>query len=238
MPATVEKLPWDLIDTVLLDLDGTLLDLAFDNYFWREVIPAAYAASNCISLDAARAQLLPRFRACEGTLAWYSIEHWSRELDLDALTIKRAVAHRVGWLPGAQDFLRCVRAAGKRLVLLTNSHPEVLQIKDERTAVTSFLDAAFSSHSFGAPKEDAAFWEAIRQIEPFDHGRTLFVDDSPPVLRAARAAGIRWVYGVRLPSSAASGWAAEPRDHGPFPAVDSILELAPKTLSTSRRALP
>ena len=142
--------------------------------------------------------------------------------------MKRAVADRVGWLPGAQEFLRRVRAAGKRLVLLTNSHPIVLQIKDERTAVTSFLDAAFSSHSFGVPKEDAAFWEAIRQVEPFDHERTLFVDDSPPVLRAARAAGIRWVYGVRLPSTATSGWASEPRDHGSFPAVDSIVELTPE----------
>src|SRR5215831_5340508 len=56
MPPAVEKPAWDLIDTVLLDLDGTLLDLAFDNYFWREVIPAAYAISNSISIDAARAQ--------------------------------------------------------------------------------------------------------------------------------------------------------------------------------------
>lgn len=228
MPATVEKPPWALIDTVLLDLDGTLLDLAFDNYFWREVVPAAYATSNSLSLAAARALLHPRFRACEGTLDWYSIEYWSRELELDAVTLKRAVADRVGWLPGAQQFLRCVRAAGKRLVLLTNAHPKVLQIKDERTAVTSFLDAAFSSHSFGVPKETAAFWEAIREIEPFDHDRTLFVDDSPPVLRAAREAGIRWVYGVRLPSTATSGWASEPRDHGAFPAVDSIAELTPE----------
>ena len=228
MTAPVEKPPWAHIDTVLLDLDGTLLDLAFDNYFWREVIPAAYATSNSLSLDAARGSLLPRFRACEGTLDWYSIEYWSRELELDALALKRAVAHRVGWLPGAREFLRRVRAAGKRLVLLTNSHPKVLQIKDERTAVTSLLDAAFSSHSFGVPKETAAFWEAIREVEPFDHDRTLFVDDSPPVLRAAREAGIRWVYGVRLPSSATSGWAFEPRDHGPFPAVDSIAELTPE----------
>jgi len=75
MGTVVEKPPWTLIDTVLLDLDGTLLDLAFDNYFWREVVPAAYAASNSIPLDVARARLLPRFQACEGTLAWYSIEH-------------------------------------------------------------------------------------------------------------------------------------------------------------------
>jgi len=227
MPPAVEKPAWALIDTVLLDLDGTLLDLAFDNYFWREVIPAAYAAANGMPLDAARTELLLRFRAREGTLDWYCIDHWSRELELDTVTMKRAVADRVGWLPGAREFLRCVRSAGKRLVLLTNSHPKVLQIKDERTAVTTFLDAAFSSHEFGVPKESAAFWQAIREVEPFDRDRTLFVDDSPAVLRAARSAGIRWVYGVRFPSTASSGWVSEPRDHGSFPAVDSIVELTP-----------
>jgi 5'-nucleotidase len=227
MPSAVEKPAWDLIETVLLDLDGTLLDLAFDNHFWREVIPAAYAASHCVSLDEARILLHVRFRACEGTLSWYCVEYWTRELELDVLAIKRTVAERVAWLPGAQDFLRGVRAAGKRIVLLTNSHPEVLQIKDERTLVTRFLDAAFSSHQFGVPKEHPAFWEAVRQAEPFDLERTVFVDDSPPVLRAAREAGVRWVYGVRFPSTASSGPASEPRDHGHFPAVDSIAELVP-----------
>jgi len=228
MAPAVEKPAWDLIDTVLLDLDGTLLDLAFDNHFWRVVIPAAYAASHSVSLDEARILLHARFRACEGTLSWYCVEHWSRELELDVLAIKRTVAERVAWLPGAQEFLRRVRAAGKRIVLLTNSHPEVLQIKDERTLVRDFLDACFSSHEFGAPKEHPAFWEAVRQAEPFELERTVFVDDSPPVLRAARSAGVRWVYGVRFPSSAGSGPASEPRDHGQFPAVDSIVELAPE----------
>ena len=40
---------WMRVETVLLDLDGTLLDLAFDNYFWRERVPAAYAAARAIS---------------------------------------------------------------------------------------------------------------------------------------------------------------------------------------------
>jgi putative hydrolase of the HAD superfamily len=224
MPLAVEKPAWDLIDTVLLDLDGTLLDLGFDNYFWREVVPSAYAESRSLTLEEARAELRPRFHAREGTLAWYSIEHWSRELGLDVIAMKRTVAKRVAWLPGAQEFLRSVRAAGKRMVLLTNAHPAVLRIKDERTSVTTFLDASFSSHDLGAPKEDPAFWEAIRRIEPFDRERTLFVDDSPPVLRAARAAGLRWVYGVRLPSATGC---CEARDHGPHPAVDSVVELTP-----------
>jgi GMP/IMP 5'-nucleotidase len=220
MSAAVEKLVWDHIDTVLLDLDGTLLDLAFDNDFWLEFIPSAYAAMRAMPVQQARDHLTSRFRACEGTMNWYCIDYWSRELGLDVEALKRGQAGRVRWLPGAQDFLRRLRASGRRLVLLTNSHPRVLQIKDEQTGVTRYLDAAFSSHVFGFPKEDAQFWKAVREVEPFDPDRSLFVDDSPAVLRAARAAGIRWIRGVRRADSV-----RPPRDHEGFAAVDSVNDL-------------
>ena len=34
---------WSRIDHVLLDLDGTLLDLDFDNHFWQTLVPACGA---------------------------------------------------------------------------------------------------------------------------------------------------------------------------------------------------
>jgi 5'-nucleotidase len=225
MVLPLEKPAWSLIDTVLLDLDGTLLDLAFDNYFWLEVIPAVYGASRSLTPEEARRALLPRFRACEGTLAWYCIEHWSRELELDVESLKRTVADRIVWLPGAQHFLRNLRAARKRVVLMTNAHPRVLSIKAERTGVAGYFDATFSSHEFGAPKESHRFWDAVRTIEPFDPQRTMFVDDSPSVLRAARQAGIRWVYGVRYPCATGKPEHRMVRDHGDFPAVDSVDQL-------------
>jgi HAD superfamily hydrolase (TIGR01509 family) len=223
MPAAVVENPdWDLIDTVLLDLDGTLLDLAFDNHFWLEIVPAAYAASRLTTVEAARIQIAPRFRACEGTLPWYCIEHWSRELDLDIVALKRANTGRIAWLPGAKEFLERLRAAGKRLVLLTNSHPQTLRIKNEKTGVLDYFDAAFTSHEFGAPKEAAHFWNAVRAVEPFDPRRSLFADDSPAVLRAAKDAGIQWVYGVRRPDSSQSA-----REHEDVSTVDSVSDLVP-----------
>ena len=159
---------WSAIDTVLLDLDGTLLDLAFDNRFWRHTIPAAWAHSRGLTLEEARAHLTPRFHAREGTLDWYSVAFWSRELGLDVAALKRASMHEVSWLAGVPEFLDTLRRNGKRLVLFTNAHPDSLAIKDERTGVSRYLDAMFSSHSFDWPKEDARFWESIRRSEPFD----------------------------------------------------------------------
>jgi putative hydrolase of the HAD superfamily len=211
---------WARIQTVLLDLDGTLLDLAFDTYFWRTRVPAAWGHARSLTPEQAWAELQPRFRAREGTLDWYCIDYWSRELALDIAALKHTDAQHVRWLPGAREFLGRVRAMGKRLVLVTNAHPTTLAIKDARTQVISHFDAGFSSHRFGAPKEEAAFWRELAKVEAFEPARSLFVDDSLPVLRAARAAGIGLIYAVRRPDSAGPA-----RLQSEFPAVDAVLDL-------------
>lgn len=210
---------WAMIQTVLLDLDGTLLDLAFDNHFWGTRVPQAWAQARSLSPEQARAELQPRFRACEGTLNWYCVDYWSRELQLDITALKQLEADRIRWLPGAREFLQRVRALGKRLVLVTNAHPSALALKDERTQVIRHFDAAFSSHRFGAPKEDARFWRELANAEHFDPLRSLFVDDSLPVLRAARAAAVGTIYAVRRPDSSAV------RQQHEFPAVDAVAQL-------------
>ena len=117
---------WSRIEHVLLDLDGTLLDLDFDNHFWQTLVPRVWGAARGLDPEAAQRILQPRFAACAGTLPWYSTEYWSAELGLDIAALKRQDAERIRWLPGAQRFLAAARARGKRLVLLTNAHPQAL----------------------------------------------------------------------------------------------------------------
>src|SRR5450631_4537010 len=62
---------WSRIDTVLLDMDGTLLDLRFDNWFWQELIPSRYAAAHGLSPAQTNGVLAPKFGEVKGTLQWY-----------------------------------------------------------------------------------------------------------------------------------------------------------------------
>ena len=216
-------LDWSAIDTVLLDMDGTLLDLRYDNWFWRELIPERYAAVNGISSAAAWAQIMPKLAAVQGTIQWYCIDHWSRQLGLDIVAIKKTAIEKIGYLPGAEEFLVGLKHLGKQRVLVTNAHPVTLAIKDERVGLTAHFDAWFSTHPFGLPKEHSDFWPRLQSVAGFDPGRTLFVDDSLPVLAAARRFGIRWIRAIRRPDT---GQGPQPTaDHV---AVDRIADLLQK----------
>jgi len=212
---------WSSIDTVLLDMDGTLLDLGFDIHFWQERVPQHYAQSRRLPIDEARRFMQPIFEATRGTLDWYCIDYWSRALSLDIAALKRAARHQIAWLPKARDFLAGLRAAGLRVVLVTNAHPEILAIKDAHLGICREFHAVYSSHELGEAKESAAFWPRLAVQEPFDSRRTLYADDSLPVLRAAQAHGIEWLYAIRWPVSR-----APPRAVTDFPGVDSVHELA------------
>ncbi len=211
---------WNQVDTVLVDLDGTLLDLGFDDRFWRRRIPRAFAARHGLHPDRAWEHMLGLFEATRGTLDWYCIDYWSRALDLDIAALKRAARHEVAWLPRAREFLAAVRASGRRLVLVTNAHPEALGIKDSRTGVTRLLDRAISSHEFLAPKEHAAFWQSLVVCEAADPARMLFLDDSVDVLDAARRFGIGQVIGIREPVAG-----GPPRALDGFPSVAGVRDL-------------
>jgi HAD superfamily hydrolase (TIGR01509 family) len=212
---------WNLIDTVLVDMDGTLLDLSFDTFFWREVVPQRYAHENGLTVPAAQRSLAPRFEAKVGTLQWYCLDHWARDLGLDLKTLKREYRQHIRFLPGARKFLASVRARGKRLSIVTNAHRDTFAVKAEHTGIDRLVDSVVCSHDFSAPKESAAFWHALDAHEPFDRQRTLLIEDSLTVLAAARDYGIRHTLAIRRPDSQ-----LPPRAITDFIAIDGVFELA------------
>jgi 5'-nucleotidase len=214
---------WSSIDTVLLDMDGTLLDLSFDNDFWRHRVPQRYAELHGLSFAAARNTLTPRFAARQGTLEWYCTDFWSRDLGFDVAALKHEVREHIRYLPGATTFLEALKERGKRLLLVTNAHHDSLRIKAGQTGLAEFFDQLISSHSLGFPKEHPQFWQALDARGVYDAERSLFVDDSLPVLRAARAHGVAQVFAVARPDSTAPPHVVEE-----FPAVHSVCDLLPE----------
>lgn len=216
------SLPWNAIDTALLDMDGTLLDLNFDNHFWNEFVPARWAQMHALDVEEAKCVLFPRFKAMEGRIEWYCLDYWSRELALDIAGLKAELSGLITVLPHVVDFLEALRQAGKRRVLVTNAHPDSLALKLEKTCLHEFLDAVISSHAFGRPKEDPAFWDRLHDVESFDPARAVLIDDSLPVLRAAHAHGVRHLCAVCRPDSRRPRRAVDE-----FFAVDDLSALLP-----------
>jgi 5'-nucleotidase len=195
------RLPWPDCDTVLLDMDGTLLDLSFDNWFWREAIPRCVARCRNAEPDAVRAELFETYARKEGSLEWYCLDYWTSALGLDLRALKHAASHRIRYLPGARHFLSMAAKSGKRLMLVTNAHAYTLGIKKGVTGFGPYFECCVSSHEFGVPKEAASFWPQLQERLGFDPSTTLFVDDSLAVLDAAADFGIRHVVAVTRPDT-------------------------------------
>ena len=171
MTQQAAAIDWARVDRVVLDMDGTILDLAFDNYFWRELVPERYARHRGVSDHQAWAELEPVFARERGKLNWYCLDWWSNHTGMDLVALKREIAHRVTPLPGAVAFLDAVRASGRPLWLATNAHGASLNLKMERTGLGGHFDVLVSAHHFGVPKEDARFWQTLQARHPFEPAR-------------------------------------------------------------------
>lgn len=215
-------LDWNAIDTVLLDLDGTLLDLHFDTYFWLEHLPVRYAEHHGLEIHDVREQLIKRIMKEQGTLNWYCVDFWSEEFAIDIAALKREISHKIAYRPQVKDFLQALRDHKKRVVIVTNAHQKSLAIKFEKTGINDLVDRVICSHDFQLPKEDGPFWDELQKVEPFDPSRTLFIDDNLQVLASAKQYGIEWLLTISQPDS------QKPKNrHEEFVGVDDFAQISP-----------
>ena len=192
---------WSAVDTVLLDMDGTLLDLHFDNYFWQIHVPQHYGLQQGLSLEESTRLLSPRFAAQQGSLNWYCLDYWSQDLGLDIVQLKHDIQERIALRADALDFLQALAASNKHVWLVTNAHPQALALKLNKTLISHYFSHIISSHQFGKPKEHLSFWTDLQAYAHFDPKRTLFIDDSESVLKTAANFGIQHIFSIHQPDS-------------------------------------
>jgi len=200
-PLTID---WNHIDTVLLDMDGTLLDRHFDDHFWLEHVPKRFAQKNAISLEAAKKRLYRLFNSQENTLNWTDIDYWSDQLGLDIPVLKEEVDHLIAVHPFVIEFLLFLRQHGKGIYLVTNAHGKTLDLKMRRTRLGPYFDGIISAHDLGLPKEEPAFWGKLQERIPFIPERTMLGEDSVTNLETARLFGISYLIHVGRFSSQAA----------------------------------
>ncbi len=207
---------------VLLDMDGTLLDKYFDDYFWEHLVPERYAEKYNMTFGKAKEYLMKKYKHHEGTLNWTDIDFWSRELNLDIPALKEQIKHLIEVHPHVEEFLKELKKHKKKVFLVTNAHFKVLDLKMKKTELGRYFDACITSFDMSFPKEDLRFWERAEKRLGFEKERTLFIDDTKEILRKAREFGIRYIiYKARANSKEA------PKRSQEFPTLYDFKELLP-----------
>jgi len=194
-------LDWSQITTVLLDMDGTILDLHFDNQFWLEHMPKKISEKQKIDLEQAKNQLISHYHQVAGTIDWYCLDYWAEQTKLPILTLKRELQHLIQLRTDADEFLTALKTSGREVILVTNAHPDSLALKIERTNLDKYFDVLYSTHEFGVTKESQLLWQRLQSKQPFKLENTLFVDDSLPILQSAKNFGIKHLLAITNPDS-------------------------------------
>jgi putative hydrolase of the HAD superfamily len=195
------NLDWDSIDTVLLDMDGTLLDLHFDYYFWTQHLPEIYNQIQSGDIEQTTLYIANRLAKKQGQLEWYCTDYWSRQFDLNIIQAQSEVKHLIKERPQVLGFLENLGKLEKNRVLITNSDRPSIELKFANSAIEPLLDQVISSHDYSAAKEDQQFWQQLQNNLDFDPNTTLFIDDSEPVLNAAHQFGIKHLLSIKKPIS-------------------------------------
>ena len=194
-------LNWSEISTVLIDMDGTILDLHFDNHFWLEHLPLRYSEKMAISIEQAKEKLAADYQAVVGTIEWYCLDYWSEQTQMPVKELKREIQHLIQLRDDAKHFLIALKASGRKVILVTNAHPEALSLKIERTQLDQYFDVLYSTHEFGVTKESQLLWQRLQAKEGFECDSTLFIDDSIEILKSAQQFGIKHLLGIANPDS-------------------------------------
>jgi putative hydrolase of the HAD superfamily len=217
---TNDGFSWDRIDDVLLDMDGTLLDRHFDNFFFEEELPRRYARLHALPFEEARDRLMAMYRSVEGELAWTDLRYWTERVGIDVVAMHKELDHMIGFLPGAEAFLQYLRELGKRVTIVTNAHQSGVAVKAAKTGLDCLVDRIVDAFEVGYLKMRPEYWPACQRLLGFNPARSFYMDDDEGCLIAAQHFGV-----AHLIHSARSSSQLPPAPLARFPSVSSFAPL-------------
>lgn len=180
----------------LVDMDGVLLDIAYDNFFWQRHIPQIYANEKGCDLDQAIKITHTLFHYKKGSRDWYDLDYWSNILGIDIVKEKKSElsVSKIKIKDGVIDVLIELKNRGMKLFLVTNAHRKTLDLKLEKYPLHKYFDEAISAHDFNYIKEDIQFWYLLRNYLNIDYNETILVEDTMTNIQSARNSKLRSLY--------------------------------------------
>ena len=178
---------------ILSDLDGVILDLAYDIKFWELWLPEQVANQTNKSIEETKAEIMAEIDIQRGTLNFYDLNYWDDLLNVDCMQIFIEKTERCSYLEGSYEALQRLSTLKNPKYILTNGDPRIQEYKAETQNFLEFFDSIFYSMHVGYPKESKEFWALARHNLNLDFEDTIFIDDDFKVATAAAKAGIKQV---------------------------------------------
>ena len=178
---------------ILSDLDGVILDLAYDIKFWELWLPEQVANQTNKSVEETKAEIKAEIDIQRGTLNFYDLNYWDDLLNVDCMQIFKEKTERCSYLGGSHEALQRLSTLKNPKYILTNGDPRIQDYKAETQNFLEFFDSIFYSMHVGYPKESKEFWALARHNLNLDFEDTIFIDDDFKVVTAAAKAGIKQV---------------------------------------------
>ena len=213
---------FDTKPIIMFDMDGTLLDLAFDDLIWNQELPKLHAITHQCTIEQSRDTLTAFYQQHKHTLSWYSSSYWTAKVGVDVLKLQYDFKHKIRPRRGCFELLQFLKAEGYRCWLVTNADCAGLQLKLENIDLAPYFEVMVSSQEIGYSKEYVEFWQILQNKHPFDPSAAILIDDTAQVLVGAQQFGIDQLITIIQPSS--DQVARNPLELA-YPAIDQLTEL-------------